>query len=55
MTVVLPMRYWVSLSTELPRDVYITAYSGTRPVAPNDTSQGRPQNRRIEQLVVTPD
>ena len=36
MTVVLPMRYWVSLSTDLPRDVYITAYSDTRPVAPND-------------------
>ena len=55
MTLVLPTRYWVSLSTELPRDVYITAYSDPRPVAPSDTSQGRPQNRRIEQLVVTPD
>ena len=54
MTVVLPMRYWVSLSTELPREIYITAYSDTRPVAPNDTSQGRSQNRLIE-LVVTPD
>jgi hypothetical protein len=35
-------------------DVYITAYSDTRPVASNDTRQGRSQNRRIE-LVVTPD
>ena len=35
-------------------DVYITAYSDTRLVASNDTSQGRSQNRRIE-LVVTPD
>ena len=38
----------------VPGDVYITAYSDTRPVASNDTSQGRSQNRRIE-LVVTPD
>ena len=54
MTVVLPMRYWVSLSIELPWGVYVTAYSDTRPVASNDTSQGRSENRRIE-LVVTPD
>ena len=38
----------------IPGGVYITAYSDTRPIASNDNSQGRSQNRRIE-LVVTPD
>lgn len=33
-------------------DIIVNGYGETRPVASNDTEQGRTQNRRIELLIV---
>ena len=47
-------RYLVEACGLAPERVSVAAYGDTRPVAPNDTKEGRAENRRVEVVLLPP-
>jgi chemotaxis protein MotB len=46
------LRYWVENKMILPTDVVAAGYADTKPIATNDTPEGRSKNRRVEILIL---
>ncbi len=47
-------RYLIESGGVRPERVSVAAYGDTRPIAPNDTREGRARNRRVEIVVLPP-